>query len=408
MLSPPYRPPAAASMPILIRHTLAEFLKVFLVTLLVATALIMIVGLLKEAVQQGLGLKEALLLIPYVLPDALRFSVPGTTLFAACSVFGRMAAANEIVAIKAVGISPLTLIWPVLAASCLVSFATLWLNDAAYSWGRNGIRRVVVESVEEIVYRMLQMHRSYGTSRFSINVLRVEDRTLIRPTFTYQPPGDKPQVTMTAAYGELRTDPDENTLTILLHNGTIEMGTELKLVFPDTREWVIPLPDAANAKTDAGGPSAVPMWRIPGEIDKQVRQIASLEQQLAAQAGYQLMTGDFDRLAAPSWTEEQHRLKEERSRLYRLRTEPHRRWAASLSCLCFVIVGAPLAVRLRNSDFLTSFFLCFLPILLVYYPLLAFGIDRAKSGAVPPQTVWLGNVMLVASGGFLMRRVLRY
>jgi lipopolysaccharide export system permease protein len=91
-----------------------------------------------------------------------------------------------------------------------------------------------------------------------------------------------------------------------------------------------------------------------------------------------------------------------------LKTEPHRRWAAGLSCLCFVMVGAPLAIRLRNSDFLTSFFLCFLPILIVYYPLLAYGIGRAKSGAVPPQVVWLGNLILVAAGVWMTRRMMRY
>ncbi|MEX0586409.1 MAG: LptF/LptG family permease [Pirellulales bacterium] len=399
-------------MPILVRHTLVEFLKVFCVTLTAATMLILLVGLMKEALQQGLGLKEICLLIPYVIPDALRFSVPGTTLFAACLVYGRMSANNEVVAIKSLGISPLVLLWPVLVASCLISFAALWLNDVAYSWGRTGIRRVVVESVEEIVYRMLKMQRSYGTARFTINVMGIQDRTLLSPTFTYQPPGNGPQVTMTALYGRLRTDPEENTLTVLLHNGTIEMssekGTELKLVFPDTKEWTIPLPDATNSRTEAGSPAQVPLWRVPAEVSKQTLRIARTEQELAARAGFQMMTGEFEALTAPSWQDDAQRLREERSRLFRLRTEPHRRLAAGLSCVCFVLVGAPLAIRLRNSDFLTSFFLCFLPILLVYYPLLAYGIDRAKSGTVPPQAVWLGNVILVAAGVWMTRRMMRY
>ena len=55
-----------------------------------------LVSVSKEAYQQGLGLKQILLLLPYVLPEALRFSVPGTILFATCSVYGRMASTNEI------------------------------------------------------------------------------------------------------------------------------------------------------------------------------------------------------------------------------------------------------------------------------------------------------------------------
>ena len=62
----------------------------------------------------------------------------------------------------------------------------------------------------------------------------------------------------------------------------------------------------------------------------------------------------------------------------------------------------------ENSDALTSFFLCFGPILLVYYPLLIFGTDRAKAGAINPYCVWLANVALVAWGLWLLRRVIRY
>ena len=34
----------------------------------------------------------------------------------------------------------------------------------------------------------------------------------------------------------------------------------------------------------------------------------------------------------------------------------------------------------ENADFLTSFFLCFLPILLVYYPVFMAGVSEAKAG----------------------------
>ncbi len=61
-----------------------------------------------------------------------------------------MSATNEVIAAKALGISPLVLLRPVLVASCLLSFASLWLNDLAVSWGRDGIRRIIIESVEEI------------------------------------------------------------------------------------------------------------------------------------------------------------------------------------------------------------------------------------------------------------------
>jgi len=87
--------------------------------------------------------------------------------------------------------------------------------------------------------------------------------------------------------------------------------------------------------------------------------------------------------------------------------EPWRRWANGFSCLCFVLVGAPMAIRMRNADFLTSFFLCFLPILIVYYPVFMLGVDQAKRGSVPPVVVWTGNVLITLWGWWLLRRVVR-
>ena len=67
-----------------------------------------------------------------------------------------------------------------------------------------------------------------------------------------------------------------------------------------------------------------------------------------------------------------------------------------------------MAICLRNRDFLTSFFLCFLPILIVYYPLMIFGADQVKNGNLPTIFVWAGNAMLLLWGVWLLRRVIRY
>ena len=128
-------------MRIISRYVLWELLQVFLVALAALTIFMLVVGLVREAQQQGLGLVQILMLIPYVLPEAMRFAVPGTMLFAVASVFGRMSASNEVIALKAAGISPVAIIWPAAALALVVSFVSVWLNDVAVSWGRDGVRR---------------------------------------------------------------------------------------------------------------------------------------------------------------------------------------------------------------------------------------------------------------------------
>ena len=55
----------------------------------------------------------------------------------------------------------------------------------------------------------------------------------------------------------------------------------------------------------------------------------------------------------------------------------------------------------------TSFFLCFLPILLVYYPIFMAGVSEAKAGDLPPIAVWGGNLLVAAWGCLLLRSVVR-
>ena len=83
-------------------------------------------------------------------------------------------------------------------------------------------------------------------------------------------------------------------------------------------------------------------------------------------------------------------------------------WLSKLLALAFVLLGAPLSIRFRNSDYISTFGICFVPILVGYYPLLMYGIDQAKSGVHPPYSVWLANIICSGIGLFFIRRVIRY
>lgn len=398
-------------MKILTRYILIELSKWFLISLTALTLIIVIFGVGREAVSRGLPPLQVAMLVPYVLPDALRLSVPGTLLLAATSVFGRMSAANEIVAVKAMGISPVALLWPMWFLAFMLSVVTVWLNDVAVSWGRNGMQRVVINAAEDIAYGMLRTHKRYQSQFFSINVKWVEDRKLIRPHVWIEGRGSSPTVTIIAEEAELRSDLDKGLLIISMRNGSIETESgsqRFSVDFPDTLEREIPLYEASRAGDISNLPSRMRVGEIPGEIVRQKAEIERLENKMAFQAAGQMFVGDFDALAGKEWNVYDEQIEKAISRLYRLQTEPWRRWAAGFSCLCFAWVGAPMAIRRRNQDFLTSFFLCFLPILLVYYPLLVWGVDGAKRGELPVYFVWAGNLLLVAWGAYLLRKVVRY
>jgi lipopolysaccharide export system permease protein len=395
-------------MSVISRYILADLIGWFLIFVVGLTLLMVVLLVGQEAWRMNLGLAPTLRLIPFILPTALVFAVPGTILFTVCLVYGRMSADNEVTAAKSAGISPMALLWPAFGLSFLLSVLAVWLNDVAFSWGQAGIQRVILQSVEEITYGTLRTQRSFATSKFSISVKGVEGRQLILPTMRFQPAEDVPQFTLTARVAELRSNLDRGTLSLILEDCEVDRDNGLHGVIPGTTIHEIPLRFASTRELKEDSPTQLPMTRFDEEIVAQKATIERLEQALAAEAGLALVTGDFHALSEATWKPRRKALTDARTRLFRLQTEPWRRWASGFSCLCFVMVGAPLAILWRRADVMTTFFVCFFPILIVYYPLFLLGLDRAKLGTLPPQSVWAANLVLVGIGLWLLRRVIRY
>ncbi|MCA9106910.1 MAG: LptF/LptG family permease [Pirellulaceae bacterium] len=392
-------------MGIFTRYVLAELLKVFLVALAALSTLMMLIFLIYEAMRQGLGFEAVIRLVPYTLPHALCFAIPGTILFAVCSVYGRMSAYNEVIALKGMGIPPRALMVPVLILGVVLSFVTVWLNDVAFSWGRQKAYQVVLQSVEATIYGILENHGRYDNGKISFNVLGVEGKTLHQPMVVIRDSGSTPR-TIFAETAELTSRPEEGLLIVSVVRGRYEDG-DVSYDF-DKDEISVALVDVTKKDRSQGSPSDYAMLEIPAEIDSQKKRIEEHRLEMALQGGFQLATGDWDRMQGPAWRFDHESLDSAVGRLHRLETEPWRRFAGGFACLCFVAVGAPLAIRLKTADVWNTFAICFFPILLVYYPLLAFGLDRAKSGELPPYMVWLGNIVLGLIGIFLYRRMVRY
>jgi lipopolysaccharide export system permease protein len=313
-----------------------------------------------------------------------------------------MSAANEVVALKSLGLSPMVILWPALIVAVLLSFATVWLNDMAMSWGFHGVRRVVIDALEDIAYGMLRTKKTFATPTFSVTVQRVKGRTLVSPMFTLQE--DDGRAIVRAEAAELRSNPGSGVLTIKLYNAKVDAAGQ-HFEYPEMAERDI------RINPDVGGdlsPAHMALAQMSAGKVRQREIIETIENRMVARAGFQMLTGDLDGLSGGDWAADAKDLQHQKFRLYRMQTEPPRRWANGFSCLCFALVGSAMAIRMRNSDALTSFFLCFGPILIVYYPLLAFGVDRAKAGAITPYSVWLANTILVVWGLWLLRRVIRY
>jgi lipopolysaccharide export system permease protein len=386
------------------RHILGEILKLFLISLVSITVVVMLFLVVQRALLEGLGISEIVQLLPYFMLASLEYALPATLLFAVCSVFGRMAADNEVVAIKSAGISPLSIVFPVLVLALFLSPIAVVLNDLAISWGKTGVNRVLMHSLEEIAYRGLRRSHVFTFNKnFKIKIKDVQDRWLIAPVITMYNDGPAPWV-IAAERAKLALHPDQELLVIELQNYELNMGgnelrSGLALQIP------LPLNQARRKNQSDDRPSQYPLLQIGKEAAKEREKSELNQQQLARHWAAGLALGRLDAFRDTSSNSHQAAIDNSQNRLLRLAIEPWRRWAIGFSCFFFVWLGAPLAIWMKNADYFSTFGMSFLPILAIYFPLFGLSLELSKDGQWPACSVWAGNLAIFAVGGYLLRKV---
>ncbi len=380
------------------RYVLWEILKVFLLCLGITVLIMTVGGGMNEGLRKGLPPSIIVHMLPYFVPEMLRYTIPGCMLFAVCTTFGRMAASNEITAIKSAGINPFELMWPVLTLAYFLSFFTFWVYDACASWSRPNVHRVIVQSLDDTAYGMLRTQRSFSMSGLSVTVKNVEDRKLINPIIHVAASDSEPEIYLTAAVAELRTDPKTGILQLTCFDGRVEVVGEGSFDFSDD-EFIHKIDHLGSVELDqdSATPANLTLSVIPHQIEREKEIIADAEKEIAA--------AEVAGTEVSSSLERHHRRHQ--TRLFRLEAERQRRLANGFGCFCFACIGIPVAIWWRSSDNVSTFFLCFLPILLVYYPLLVTGEKLARDGDWGPGPVWIANLVLLVLSAILLLRVNR-
>ena len=180
---------------ILHRMILWELTKVFLMSLVGITGILLMAGIVAEASQQGLSPAQILKAIPLLIPSTLPYTIPATTLFATCVVYGRLSADNEILAIKAAGVNLSTIVWPGLILGLVMSSVTMGLYYRIIPYTHLLLREMVFNDAEELLYSMLARQKSISHSSmpYSMWVRGVQGHKLIGPIIKRRNPNDPNQ-----------------------------------------------------------------------------------------------------------------------------------------------------------------------------------------------------------------------
>lgn len=383
------------------RYAFFQTLKIFVVALAVATLGFLFFFIVKTSLDLGAPMTLALRMTPYLLPDILSKAFPLAALFSVTIFFSKMASANEVIALRALGIAPWRVLFPVWVFMFFISLSSVWLNDLSLSWSRQQMARTLLEGFESTILARLREENRFATPDGDY-VLETSDVTdddvLINPSFN----AFGGELTGSAETAELEVDFDaaEPVVRILLYN-TEFYAEDVELKF--SKSFVLPLPlnEFFHSSYRVDPPAAKIKEALAGLDAERERN----RRRLASTAIFSFLRGDLLETSNPSWKERAGYESYISRNETRYRLIVPRVWASGFSCFFFVWVGAPFAIWFNKADFTAAFFACFLPVLVVYYPLFMFGLEGAKSGVVPPIFAWTGNVALGIVGFWFLKKI---
>lgn len=392
---------------ILQRMILWEITKVFVMSLVGITGILLMAGIIAEASQQGLGPTQILAAIPLLIPSTLPYTIPATTLFATCVVYGRLAADNEILAIKSAGINAIKVVRPGLLLGLAMSATTMGLYYRVIPYTHHLLRAMVFNDIEELLYSLLRKHQEIRHSSFpyQIFVKGVKGKTLIEPIFKRKDAEGSIEWVAHAREAKLQVLPSKGLVNIEMKHCVL-WGENENSGLLDSKTLPVELPRDFGKQTQRR-PRDLTWQEI---LEKRVelhKNVESVKKKISLATSRQLLIGaptDFP-VRLKLFNDQIRELEQE---IVALNVELQMRPALSLGCLFFILVGCPVGIWFSRSDYLSAFITCFLPIVFLYYPLMLCGTGMAKEGRINMvPLVWGADAIVGLIGVLLFWRLLR-
>jgi lipopolysaccharide export system permease protein len=403
---------------ILQRYVAGEVFRSFLLALTALTTILVLFVLVAQAAKAGLGPADMARLIPLIIPSTLPYTMPVALLFAVSVAYGRLAGDNEVIAVKACGLSVMTIIWPVFTMAGGMSLFLLFMTQDVIPRANHRLTLTLFGELESNFYKFLRKEREFDRQDwpFLIKVRDVlPDNTLLEPIFKHRVPGPvvdnepkKFDLVVQAKSAKLKFDLEKRVARVHLVDSETQSyalgasGGDVSRALINDQVLELPLPDDFKNRI----PPKQPQEQTSGELVANVHRYEHLMKteraKHAISAGMWIASGRVNRvdwfhmrsvsLDYTYWQAEKAKAQ----------TERYMRSAQAFGPLGFVLLGAPVGILFARRDFMSAFISCFLPIIILYYPLLLVGVNLGKEEILHPMyAMWLGNLLLAGLGLFV-------
>ncbi|MBM3841217.1 MAG: YjgP/YjgQ family permease [Verrucomicrobia bacterium] len=391
--------------------TLLMTVAVFTFVLLLGSVLKEILALLvNRQATPGLVLQAVALLIPFVLA----FALPMGMLTATLLVFGRFSADQELTAVRAGGVSLVSLITPILLLSAGMSVICGLMNLEIAPQCRVAYKNLLFRAGVEQSSMHLPEDRFVDDIPGCIIYVRKREGNDLRDVRFYRIEGDQIVTRVSAERGKIIVDQAAAKMRLLLENTIVEQRISREKQPKDS----LPLED--ETVTDANGVAhrrlLKPLWRTSPFPESKS---AQHEWKSLLQDSFEPEPLDLKRDAQ---TQRKPKLSELsfsqlRSEVHKLETQGvdttpaivqlHRQIAFSFASLGFALIGIPLGIRAHRRETSVGVALALI-LVLIYYSFFVLGQAwQARPEFAPHLILWLPNFLFQAVGAVLLWRANR-
>jgi lipopolysaccharide export system permease protein len=348
-------------MKIISRHIFGEFMRIFLTVLTGIVVVYLCIDFLQKAdgfIKNKADIRQILAYFLYSLPAIAASSFPIASLLAALLSLGNLSRHNELIAMRAGGVSLAMIIMPVVFGGFLVS-ATAFLNNEfimpVYSARANFIKNVEIEKKQQrVVFQQRKLWlRGPDNSIANIDLISPDRNEMLGINIFKMNLDYSVRERITAS-------------SLLWENGAWRLK--------NSRKYII---GASGTQTQTADGEIFNIVDSPNDLGMVAK--SSQEMNFAELWDYV------------------KRLKMSGYKAARYEVDLHSKLAFPLSSLLMVLIATPLSIqKVRSGGFGKGIAIGVL-IAFIYWALMSIGTALGRSGALAPfEAAWLANVLFAS------------
>ena len=353
-------------------YILKETLPIFFIGLLTFTVILLmdkILKLIELIVNRGVSFSKISMLLLFISPSFLIFTIPMAVLLGTLLSFGRLSGDSEITAFKASGVSLYQLFLPISILSVIAYLFTSFLVFYGLPWGNRGFMAtiyLIAQSKADIEIKERVFNDVFDGLVVYVDKVPIQGKR-IEGVLIYDERDKEKVNTIFAKEGFLNSDPKSHEVVLRLLNGDIHRFETKTKVYQRMKF------DTYDLKLELGKTFAA-LGRKLKEHEMSIDEIKEKIKKMKIKG--EDTTGQ--------------------------EVELHKRYAIPFACIVFGLIGVPLGIQPRRSARSYGFILGIFILMTYYISLTASEILAIKKTIPAFLAGWAPNFLFFGLGVYLL------